>query len=138
MEIGFFDFGGRVPEREHYNDAGADVFANESVMINPHCTKKIKLGIGLDLPDGYVATIKARSGLSSKGILVTDGTIDSGYDGEICTIVTNTSNEAYYIAKGDKIAQIVVQNVALPSFVDVSVIARHKKRGADGFGSTGG
>lgn len=137
MEIGYFDFGGKAPKRAHYNDAGADVFANESVSIRPHCTKKIKLGFGLDLPDGYVATIKPRSGLSSKGIIVTDGTIDSGFDDEICAIVTNTTIKPFSIWKGDRIAQIIIQNIALPSFVSIDVIAKHKKRGNNGFGSTG-
>ena len=137
MEIGIFNYGGRTPERAHYNDAGADVFANESVKINPNCTKKIKLGIGLDLPDGYVATLKARSGLSCKGILCSEGTLDSGYTGEICAIISNVSNKAFYIRKGDKVAQIVIQSVVLPYFAGVDEIARHEKRGNHGFGSTG-
>lgn len=138
MKIKIIDFGyERLPLRAHDNDAGADVHAcfhdKEYFVINSHETVKIPLGLGLCLPDGYMACVFPRSGLSSKGITCELPPIDSGYRGEIHAIVHNGSNEDYIVKNGDRIGQLVVMPVVVADFVTET----GEERGAAGFGSTG-
>ena len=70
MKIQLIDFGGRIPERAHDNDAGADVFSPEDIVIRPGEISKISLGFGLRIPDGFAGYIFPRSGLSTKGLCV--------------------------------------------------------------------
>lgn len=134
MKIKLLDFGyEKSPERAHYNDAGADVFSNGSYVINNNSTVKIPLGIGLQIPDGYVGFIFPKSGLSSKGIVSELAPIDSGYRGEIHAILTNNSNKKVLINKGQKIGQLVILPVILAEFSkDLG-----QERGTGSFGSTG-
>ena len=122
----------QLPFRAHYNDAGADVYSLEDYVIPPHTTVKIPLGFGMELPDGFQCNVYPRSGLTSKGIVSQLPPIDSGYTGEVHAIMTNTTNLAYNIKKGDKIAQLVVTPIVLVDFTDTL----GEERGANGFGST--
>lgn len=122
----------KLPERAHYNDAGADVRAMNSYTIEPHETIKIPLGFGIKLPDGYQSYVCPRSGLSSKGIISQIPPIDSGYTGEIHCILTNTTEQVYIVNKYDKIAQLVITPIILADFVE----ELGSERGANGFGST--
>lgn len=138
MKIKVINFGyENLPKRAHDNDAGADVYAylhgNEAVIIPPHCTEKIPLGIGLCLPDGYAGFVFPRSGLSSKGIVCELPPIDSGYRGEIHAIVTNCSDTRYVVKNGDRIGQLVILPIVVADFVT----EEGEQRGAAGFGSTG-
>lgn len=138
MFIKVIDFGySNLPNRAHYNDAGADVytcFHNYSTYeLKPHETIKVPLGMGIELPDGHVAYVFPRSGLSSKGITTELAPIDSGYRGEIHAIVHNGSDEPFLIRNGDRIGQIVVLPVVLVEFVTEYGDSREDK----GFGSTG-
>jgi dUTP pyrophosphatase len=135
FKIKLIDYGGKAPTRAHYNDAGADVYSTMTVKIAPGQTEKIPLGIGVKIPDGYVALMTPRSGLSSKGIETAVGTIDSGYRGELSASVSNVSGASYTVKEGDRVGQLVVLPVALVDFTfDMSW---ENERGADGFGSTG-
>ena len=135
MKIKLIDFRGTgwCPERAHDNDAGADIFSTCAQVINPGQTKKIPLGFGLELPDGYAGFIFPRSGLSSKGIACELPPIDSGYRGEIHAIVTNNGSDRYEIKEGDRIGQLVILPIVIPEFTYLD----SEKRGTGAFGSTG-
>lgn len=138
MKVKVLDFGyDKLPLRAHDNDAGADVHAclhgKDVEAIWPHETKKIPLGLGLCLPDGYAACVFPRSGLSSQGITCEMPPIDSGYRGEIHAIVTNHTDNKVYVNNGDRIGQLVIFPVVLADFVTET----GKERGENGFGSTG-
>ena len=134
MKIKTIDFGGRTPKRAHYNDAGADVYASTTTKISAGQTEKIPLGIGVCIPDGYVAFMTPRSGLSSKGIVCAFGTIDSGYRGELSASISNLSGAPYVVHEGDRIAQLVICPIAIADFNSDD---QKDTRGANGFGSTG-
>lgn len=123
----------KKPFRAHYNDAGADIYSTQEITVNPHTTVKIPLGFGLNLPDGFMACIYPRSGLTTKGIISHIPPIDSGYTGEIHAIITNTTNEPYIINKDDRIGQIVILPIILCDFVE----DLGNERGDNGFGSSG-
>lgn len=130
------------PSRAHYNDAGIDCYALEDFELLPmsslyttyeNATKLIPLGFGLELPDGYMATIRPRSSMNKRGILTQIGTIDSGYRGEISCGLCNLTNSIIKIKKGERICQLVVEPVVLAEFVN----DLKNDRGTGGFGSTG-
>lgn len=138
MKIKVIDFGyKKLPFRAHANDAGADVHVcfhdADGIDMPAHSTAKIPLGMGLILPDGYMACVYPRSGLSSKGITCELPPIDSGYRGEIHAIVHNGSNEAITILNGDRIGQLVITPVVIADFITEDI----EERGSNGFGSTG-
>lgn len=139
MKIKVIDFGyTHLPKRAHENDAGADVYACHTLgggfwYIPPHHTVKIPLGLGLELPDGYMACVYPRSGLSAEGIVCELPPIDSGYRGEIHAIVSNLSDKPFKIHDGDRIGQLVVTPVIIAEFVTET----GKQRGTGAFGSTG-
>lgn len=121
------------PKRFHYNDAGADVYSTLDVSLLPHETKKIPLGFGLEIPDGFMGLVLPRSGLSSKGIFTQAAPIDSGYRGEIHAITTNSTKEIYEVNEGDRIGQIVIIPIIVPDFIEEVKNDRDSK----GFNSTG-
>lgn len=132
MKIKLINFGGIKPERAHYNDAGADVFSLNNYIISPGETVKVPLGIGLEIPDGYVGFIFPKSGLSSRGLVSELAPIDSGYRGEIHAILTNNSNEKIIINMNKKIGQLVILPVVLAEFTE----NLDNSRGTGAFGST--
>jgi dUTP pyrophosphatase len=123
----------KCPLRAHYNDAGADVHALDKFILLPHQTVKIPLGFGLELPDGLMACVFPRSGLTSKGIISHVPPVDSGYNGEIHAIITNTTDEIYTIEENDRIGQIVITPIILCEFTE----ELGNERGSKGFGSSG-
>lgn len=123
----------RAPDRAHYNDSGADVFAAEDIEIPAHSVVKVPTGVGLRLPDGYDAVIHCKSGLSSNGILAANAPIDAGYTGEIHAILYNTNDDEFIFKAGTKIGQIVIRPVIYAEFVD----QLGDERGEGAFGSTG-
>jgi len=134
MKIKLIDFGGIIPYRAHYNDAGTDVFTKERIELPPRCITKVPLGIGLELPDGFVAFIVPRSGMSSNGGITTEMVpIDSGYRGEIHAIVHNTTPEVKIIPAGTRIAQLIILPVRLPEFT----FELGEARNDSAFGSSG-
>ena len=134
------------PVRAHYNDAGIDCFAQEDFTLHSFGKEEVEdgihyavdrklvsLGFGLEIPNGYMATIRPRSSMNIKGIITQIGTIDSGYRGEIRAYFINTTKIKYKFKKGDKICQIVVEPVVLAE----PVLELGEERGEGGFGSTG-
>lgn len=122
-----------VPTRAHYNDAGADVYCTEPYYIAPNTTKKIPLGFGIEIPNGFMGCIYPKSGLSNKGIIAQLPPIDSGYRGEVHAIVTNTTNDGYEFNAGDKVGQLIIIPMILAEFV--TDFGDERNDGA--FGSTG-
>lgn len=134
MKIKIIDYGYESkPFRAHENDAGADVYLKEDVVLPGNTTVKIPLGFGLQLPDGYAGYIYPRSGLASKGIVCELPPIDSGYTGEIHAIVTNNTEVRVKLLKGERIGQLVIMPIIIADFITEDI----KERGANGFGSTG-
>jgi dUTP pyrophosphatase len=123
------------PKRNYNNDAGLDVYANKSVVIEPHTTVAIPLGFGLELPDGYMGVIYNRSSYSKKGLLSSNAPIDSGYRGEVHCILTNSTNNKVYINRGDRVGQLVIIPIVLATLVEDS--ENERQRGTNGFGSSG-
>lgn len=130
----------QLPQFAHESDAGADLYANEAVSLAPGERALIGTGIALALPLGYAAFVQPRSGLAAKhGISVvnTPGTVDAGYRGELKVILINHDlHETFRAEKGERIAQLIIQKVARPTFQEVTELP-DADRGDNGFGSTG-
>ena len=152
-----------APKKGHYNDGGLDLYADEDAILAYGETKVIATNIALELPDGYMADVRPRSGLTRDTALrVHYGTVDAGYRGGIGIICENvdnlykvktidnklhaiitgdkdailTYNTAIEIKKGDKIAQLVIQKIPDIELIEADEL-NETERGAGGFGSTG-
>lgn len=130
-----------LPAYETDGSAGMDIRANleEPVKLNSLQRALIPTGLFIELPVGYEAQIRPRSGLAIKyGItcLNSPGTIDSDYRGEIKIILINLSEEEHTINHGDRIAQMIIQPVLKAEWIEVKVL-NESKRGIGGFGHTG-
>ncbi|MEX0342075.1 MAG: dUTP diphosphatase [Erythrobacter sp.] len=120
--------------------AGMDVLAAEELTLKPGQRHAVATGLAVAIPRGYEIQVRPRSGLALKhGITVpnTPGTIDSDYRGELKVIMINHGVEDFAIARGDRIAQLVLAPVTLAAWVEVEELDE-TMRGAGGFGSTGG
>lgn len=130
-----------LPHYETEASAGMDLRANisESVTLQPLERAIIKTGLFIELPIGFEAQVRPRSGLAAKkGITVLNapGTIDADYRGEIGVILVNLSNVAFTVEDGERIAQLVVAKHERAEWEDVVELS-NTVRGAGGFGSTG-
>lgn len=128
-----------LPAYAHASDAGMDVRSVEDLTIPAGRRALVHTGLVMELPLGYEAQVRPRSGLALKhGITVlnTPGTIDAGYRGEVGVILANFGDADFAVKKGDKIAQIVIAPVTQPEIVEVADV-NETDRGAGGFGSTG-
>jgi dUTP pyrophosphatase len=127
------------PRKAHEDDAAFDLRSRIDIVIPSGKITLVPTGVFMELPIGYEAQVRPRSGLALKhGITVlnTPGTIDAGYRGEVGVILINAGPVDFAIARGDRIAQMVVQKLT-----DVRLVSAEKlsetARGAGGFGSTG-
>lgn len=130
-----------LPHYETIASAGMDLRANitEAIILRPLERTIIKTGLFIELPMGYEAQVRPRSGLAvKKGVTVlnTPGTIDADYRGEIGVILVNLSNEDFIIENGVRVAQLVVAKHERAEWVPVEELSE-TSRGAGGFGSTG-
>ena len=130
-----------LPEYSTPQSAGMDLRANieDSIDIDPLCRVLIPTGIYIELPEGYEAQVRPRSGLALKhGITVLNspGTIDADFRGEICVILTNLSNIPFTIASGTRIAQLVFAKCKQAELVEVEEL-NSTELGEGGFGHTG-
>lgn len=129
-----------LPTYAKPGDAGADLVTTIDLTLAPGERKVVPTGISIALPAGYVALVHPRSGLALKhGVSVVNapGTIDAGYRGEIQVILINhDQHDAVSFAKGDRIAQLVIQKVERAIFHEVQRLPG-SDRGEGGFGSTG-
>ncbi|MBI1836398.1 MAG: dUTP diphosphatase [Flavobacteriia bacterium] len=130
-----------LPKYETSASAGVDLRANleTSILLKPLERALIKTGLFLEIPEGYEAQVRPRSGLAlKKGITVLNspGTIDADYRGEIGVILINLSNEIFEIENGERIAQLVFAKVEQANWINVDILSE-TARGEGGFGSTG-
>lgn len=131
----------KLPEYKTEQSAGMDLCANidEDVILKPLERKLIPTGLFIELPKGFEAQIRPRSGMSLKhgiSVLNTPGTIDADYRGEIGVILVNLSNEDYLLQDGERICQMVIskhEQIKWDSVIELN----ETKRGEGGFGSTG-
>lgn len=131
----------RLPEYATPGSAGMDLKANttEPIVLKPLERQMIPTGIHIQLPEGYEAQIRPRSGLAAKyGISIVNapGTVDADYTGEIKVILINLSNENFVINPGERIAQMVVAHYERVEWDEVATLDE-TERGEGGFGSTG-
>ena len=129
-----------LPKYQTALSAGMDLYANieESVILKPLERKLISTGLLIELPQGFEAQIRPRSGLAIKNgitVLNSPGTIDADYRGEIGVILVNLSAEAFTINNGDRIAQMVIAKHETAIWEEVAELSE-TDRGAGGFGST--
>jgi dUTP pyrophosphatase len=129
-----------LPQYATAGAAGMDVVSAEEVTLAPGGRHAVATGLALAIPEGYEVQARPRSGLALKhGISLpnTPGTIDSDYRGELKIIMINLGSEPFAIARGDRIAQLVLAPVVRASWDEVAELD-DTARGAGGFGSTGG
>jgi len=128
-----------IPEYKSENAAGTDLMASHSGEIKPGEFSLVKTGVYIELPEGYEAQVRPRSGLALKEgvtVLNTPGTIDADYRGEIGVILINHNSKTFIYEKGDRIAQMVIAPVVRADFIRAEELG-DTKRGAGGFGHTG-
>jgi|SRR5690625_118133 len=151
-----------IPTKAHATDSGFDLYASEDVIIEPGETAIVPTGIAVELPAGYEAQVRPRSGVTvNTKLRVQLGTIDNGYTGEIGVIVDNIYDEtterfsnfelidgsvtparrnvmdgAYLIRKGDRLAQLIIQYIPNTYAIELEEL-KTTYRGGKGFGSTG-
>ena len=144
-------------------DAGYDIFAAETVMLEPQEKAKIRTDIAVNIPEGYVGLLTSRSGVSSKTHLVVEtGKIDAGHHGNLGINIKNDmqyfdfdtnifsdikgkfhytdkkfNRGVYQIKKGDELAQLVIMPIWTPELKEVEEFSYASEKGTDGFGSTG-
>lgn len=152
-----------TPTRAYGVSAGLDIYAAETVVIEPQEKILLATDIAVDIPEGYVGLLTSRSGVSSKTHLVVEtGKIDAGYNGHMKVNIKNdreywgheiykvpgvngkeirveyaTDLNSYVIQKGDKIAQLVIVPIVTPEVNVVEEFASESERGTNGFGSSG-
>ena len=129
-----------LPRYQHEGDAGLDLASRIAITLEPGERAMIPTGIAIAIPRGYAGFVLPRSGLAARhGIALVNspGLIDAGYRGEVAVVMINTDkHEAFHIKRGDRIAQLVLQQVADATTVEVEQLDE-TSRGSGGFGSTG-
>ncbi len=142
MKISIINKSGHaLPNYETIASAGMDLRANldEPIILNPLERAIVKTGLFIELPIGYEAQVRPRSGLAAKKgvtVLNSPGTIDADYRGEIGVILVNLSNEPFTVENGERIAQLVIAKHERAEWLEVEALTE-TSRGAGGFGSTG-
>lgn len=129
-----------LPSYAYTGDAGLDLRANETVDIQPYERVLISTGLAIALPDGYAGFVQPRSGMALKqglSIANTPGLIDAHYRGELKIIAVNLdAQNTIHIERGERIAQLVIQEVPVVTLVEVDELDE-TDRGVGGFGSSG-
>ncbi|MBI5574713.1 MAG: dUTP diphosphatase [Elusimicrobia bacterium] len=130
----------KLPQYQHSGDSCIDLTnAGKNIILKPFSREIVPTGIKVAVPDGFELQIRPRSGLAlKKGITVLNapGTIDSGYRGEVCVILHNSSNKTVKIKSGERIAQSALCKVEKICWQEVKNLNK-TKRNEGGFGSTG-
>ena len=127
------------PKKAHPDDAGYDLYSRIDAVLEPLSGMVIPVGFAMELPSGYEAQIRPRSGLAAKHhITVTNspGTVDANYRGEIKAILYNLGREPFIIQRGDRIAQMVICKLPEITLVEAAELSE-TDRNTNGFGSSG-
>jgi dUTP pyrophosphatase len=130
-----------LPNYETIASAGMDLRANltQSITLQPLERTIVKTGLFIELPIGYEAQVRPRSGLAAKNgitVLNAPGPVDADYRGEIGVILVNLSNDPFVIENGERIAQLIIAKHERAEWIEVQELTE-TSRGAGGFGSTG-
>ena len=137
-----------IPSKPNGLDAGYDLVAVEDVFIPVGETEYVNIGLSIEIPEGWVGLICDRSSMAAKGLNVTGGVIDSGYNGEIKVILNNISNthafqylngesrRGYWVLKNQRVAQILFIKHENVGFVETKTLW-NSQRGNNGLGSSG-
>jgi dUTP pyrophosphatase len=131
----------KVPTYATEGAAGADLYAAPAwpITVNPGRRAKVQTGIAVEIPDGYEAQVRPRSGLADKhGVTVLNapGTLDSDFRGEVCVLLVNLGSMPFVVNNGDRIAQLVIAPVTRATFEEAEDLS-DSERGEGGWGSTG-
>jgi dUTP pyrophosphatase len=126
-----------IPTKANSSDAGWDLYAAEDAIIDPMNRELVSTQIAMAIPEGFVGLIWDRSGMAAKrGVHRFAGVIDSGYRGEIKVCLWNASDKYCIVTKGERVAQILFQQVPSFTLKEVSTL-EETERGEGGFGSSG-
>lgn len=128
-----------TPTRANPGDAGLDLKAAENALLFPGDRQAVETGVSVEIPDGYVGLLCARSGNAARrglGIVNGVGVIDSGYRGPVNVLLINHGRSNVAVMRGDRIAQLLIVPIETP---DVEIVDRlsDSERGTDGLGSSG-
>ena len=129
----------KIPQAAREGDAAYDLYSAVDYELRPGERYAVPTGIAIEVPDGYEGQVRPRSGLAAKEgvtVLNTPGTIDSGYRGEVKTIMINLGDRPFKITKGMRISQLAIRPVPEVEFIEVDKLS-DTERGEGGFGSTG-
>lgn len=124
-----------MPTRAHETDAGLDLYAPEKQIVLARESAVFDTGVHIQLPENTVGMLKSKSGLNVKHGLTSEGVIDVGYTGSITVKLYNNSGTDYTVERGDKISQLVILPIVVPS-LEVVTSLEETARGNGGFGST--
>jgi dUTP pyrophosphatase len=127
-----------LPAYAYAHDAGMDLFVVRDTILEPGVMTKVATGIAMEIPQGYVGLIWDKSGLAAThGLKTLGGVIDSNYRGEIMVGMINLSTEPYALLAGNKVAQMLIQEVPMVELREVEELGTTTERGAGAFGSSG-
>ncbi len=130
------DDGAKMPTRAHSSDAGFDLYARETAIVEAKDSCKFDTGVHIEIPEGYVGFLKSKSGLNVKHGITSEGVIDAGYTGSIVVKLYNNSGYDYKVNAGDKISQLVLLPIVTPE-LEIADSLTDSDRGDNGFGSSG-
>lgn len=127
-----------LPKVNFGSDAGADLFCSQTTVVKPFTPTAVPTGVRLAIPVGYYGRVASKSGLALKmNLHVTGGVIDSSYRGELKCIMMNFGTEDYTFEVGSKVAQLIIEKIVTPEYVETKHDLDATNRGEGGFGSTG-
>lgn len=130
------DEGAKIPTRAHSSDAGFDLYARETAIVEAKDSCKFDTGVHIEIPEGYVGFLKSKSGLNVKHGITSEGVIDAGYTGSVVVKLYNNSGYDYKVNAGDKISQLVLLPIVTPE-LEIADSLTDSDRGDNGFGSSG-
>jgi dUTP pyrophosphatase len=126
----------KLPKYHHPGDVGMDMYAMETVTINPGEHYRFYHGFALEFPEGYGAIVMDKSSISKAGLIHMGGVFDAGYRGEYNTHLVNLSEKPYTVEEGDKVSQLVIIPVSIVELEETDTLSE-SARGKGEFGSTG-
>ena len=134
MKIEYIDYGAKfIPTKKYPNDAGMDVYLNETICIHPHETVNIALGFGLQVPKCFMFQLIERSSIALRGLTTHISPIDPDYTGEIHLILTNLTDKQIILNEKERIAQLVM----IPITYFEIIKEKLERRETNGLGSSG-
>ena len=136
INVKLLDPAARAPYKAHESDAAIDLFCLCEHYLDPGIPTKVRTGIALEIPRGFMGLILDRSSMARDGFFVTGGVIDSGYRGEIQVLLTNSTSKAHMLTAGQKVAQMAI--LPCPEFKINEVLQLMPgERDTRGWGSSG-